>query len=35
MLDMLGAAGTTRDEHFEVCIVLQNLVEIDAVDSII
>ena len=35
LLDLLGMIGSTYDDHLVVSIVLQNLVEIDAVVSTI
>jgi len=34
MLDILGAIGTTHDDHLMVSIIVQNLVKVDAVVSI-
>jgi len=33
MLDILGAIGTTHDDHLMVSIIVQNLVKVDAVDA--
>jgi len=33
MLDILGAIGTTHDDHLMVSIIVQNLVKVDALDA--